>query len=91
LGVGPQVVFIFPVGGMQGYLNFKGYGEFDGSDRPTGWNAWATVVISPAAPAAAAPARPDGHEVGSANGDARSASNLARADDRTVDPACSRP
>ena len=29
VGVGPQVGFIFPVGEMQGYLNFKGYKEFD--------------------------------------------------------------
>jgi hypothetical protein len=58
LGVGPQVGFIFPVGGMQGYLNFKGYGEFDGSDRPSGWNAWVTFAISPAAPTPPTPSRP---------------------------------
>jgi hypothetical protein len=57
-GIGPQVGFIFPVGGMQGYLNLKAYGEFDGSDRPTGWNAWATLVISPAAPVPAASPKP---------------------------------
>ena len=55
LGVGPQVGFIFPVGGMQGYLNLKGYVEFAGADRPTGGNAWVTLVISPAAPAPRAP------------------------------------
>jgi len=49
LGVGPQLGLIFPVGGMQGYLNFKGYEEFDSSDRPSGWNAWVTFVLSPAA------------------------------------------
>ncbi len=27
-GIGRQVGFIFPVGDMQGYLNFKGYKEF---------------------------------------------------------------
>jgi hypothetical protein len=48
-GIGPQVGFIFPVAGMQGYLNFKGYEEFDSSDRPKGWNAWVTFVLSPAA------------------------------------------
>jgi hypothetical protein len=53
VGVGPQIGYIFPIGGMQGYLNLKAYGEFDGSDRPTGWNAWVTLVISP--PAAAPP------------------------------------
>jgi hypothetical protein len=58
LGVGPQIGFIFPVGGMQGYLNLKGYGEFAAADRPSGWNAWVTFVISPAAPKPAAPANP---------------------------------
>jgi hypothetical protein len=43
LGVGPQVGILFPVAGMQGYLNLKAYGEFDGSDRPSGWNAWLTL------------------------------------------------
>jgi hypothetical protein len=50
VGVGPQVGFIFPVGEMQGYLNFKGYKEFAAEHRADGWNAWATLVISPAAP-----------------------------------------
>jgi hypothetical protein len=43
---------------MQGYLNLKAYGEFDGSDRPTGWNAWLTLVISPAAPTPPPTTRP---------------------------------
>ena len=55
VGVGPQVGFIFPVGGMQGYLNFKGYGEFDAAARPSGWNAWVTFIVSPIALAATAP------------------------------------
>jgi hypothetical protein len=38
-GVGPQVGFIFPVGGMRGYLNFKAYKEFAAENRPEGWNA----------------------------------------------------
>jgi hypothetical protein len=49
LGVGPQIGFIFPVGGMQGYLNLKGYKEFAAENRPEGWNAWVTFSISPAA------------------------------------------
>lgn len=49
-GVGPQIGFLFPVGDMQGYLNFKGYGEFAAEKRPAGWNAWVTFAISPAAP-----------------------------------------
>jgi hypothetical protein len=58
LGVGPQIGYIFPIGGMQGYVNLKAYGEFDGSDRPSGWNAWLTFVISPAAAAPPATTRP---------------------------------
>jgi hypothetical protein len=53
LGVGPQVGFIFPVGNMQGYLNLKAYGEFDNANRPDGWNAWLTFVLSPPPPPAA--------------------------------------
>jgi hypothetical protein len=53
-GIGPQMAFIFPVGQMQGYLNLKVYKEFDAQDRPSGWNAWAVLSLSPAAPVAAA-------------------------------------
>ena len=53
LGVGPQIGYIFPVGTMQGYLNLKAYKEFDAENRASGWNAWVTFAISPAAPAAA--------------------------------------
>jgi len=34
---------------MHGYLNFKGYKEFDAENRPEGWNAWVTFAISPVA------------------------------------------
>ncbi len=51
IAVGPQLGYIFPVAGMQGYVNLKAYGEFDGHDRPSGWNAWLTLVLSPAPPA----------------------------------------
>jgi hypothetical protein len=50
LGIGPQIGYLFPVGNMQGYLNLKAYGEFDAANRPSGWNAWLTFQISPAAP-----------------------------------------
>jgi hypothetical protein len=50
VGVGPQIGYIFPLGNYQGYLNLKGYGEFDGHDRPSGYNAWLTLSISPPAP-----------------------------------------
>jgi len=51
LGMGPQIGYIFPISeGVQGYLNLKGYGEFDAANRPSGWNTWLTFSISPAAP-----------------------------------------
>jgi hypothetical protein len=41
---------------MQGYLNLKGYGEFDNANRPDGWNIWLTFTLSPAPPSASASA-----------------------------------
>ena len=61
VGIGPQLGFVFPgfpVGGVQGYLNLKLYEEFDSLDRPKGWNAWATLVFSPAAAAPPTTKRP---------------------------------
>ncbi len=52
-GVGPQIGFIFPVADMQGYLNLKAYKEFAAENRPDGWNAWVTFVISPEPPSPA--------------------------------------
>ena len=57
-GIGPQIGYLFPIGNMQGYLNLKAYGEFSGLDRPSGWNAWLSFAISPAAPTPAASPRP---------------------------------
>jgi hypothetical protein len=54
LGLGPQIGYIFPVAGMQGFLGLRGYGEFDASNRPSGWNTWLTFAVSPAAPTAEA-------------------------------------
>ena len=51
VGIGPQIGHIFPIGNMQGYLNLKGYGEFDAANRPSGWNTWLTFAISPEPPA----------------------------------------
>jgi hypothetical protein len=49
IGVGPQVGFIIPISTTtQGYLNLKGYREFDNANRPDGWNVWVTFVLSPA-------------------------------------------
>ena len=50
VGVGPQMGYLFPLGDMQGYLNLKGYGEFDAHDRLSGFNVWLTFAISPPAP-----------------------------------------
>ena len=50
IGVGPQVGFIIPAGSLQAYINVKGYWEFDGHDRPSGWNTWLTLSLSPAPP-----------------------------------------
>ena len=56
IGIGPQIGYVFPVAGMQGYLNLKAYGEFDNANWPDGWNVWLTFVLSPAAAEAAPPA-----------------------------------
>ena len=53
--VGPQIGYVIPLGGLQGYLNLKGYKEFGAEHRPEGWNTWFTFAISPAPPSAAAP------------------------------------
>ena len=57
-GIGPQFGYVFPLSqGLQGYINIKGYKEFGGSDRPSGWNTWLTFVISPAAAPPPPPSR----------------------------------
>ena len=58
VGIGPQIGFLFPVGDMQGYLNFKAYGEFAAENRPSGWNTWLTFSISPPAPGAPPTTKP---------------------------------
>ncbi len=50
IGVGPQIGYIIPAGPMQVYVNAKAYWEFDGHDRPSGWNAWLTLSLQPSAP-----------------------------------------
>ena len=50
IGIGPQIGYIFPIGKMQGYLNLRGYGEFDAENRPSGWNTFLTFEISEAPP-----------------------------------------
>ncbi len=56
-GIGPQVGYIFPLGGMQGYINLKGYYEFAAQHRPEGFNVWLTFAISPAAASPPPPRR----------------------------------
>jgi hypothetical protein len=51
--IGPQVGFILPAGATQAYLNLKAYREFDADNRPSGWNAWVILSLSPSAPAPA--------------------------------------
>ena len=49
LGIGPQVGYVFPLGSdLQGYVNIKGYQEFEAEHRAEGWNAWLTFSISAA-------------------------------------------
>jgi hypothetical protein len=55
-GIGPQLGYIFPLGEYQGYLNVKGYKEFEAEHRPEGWNVWLTFALSPAAAPPPAPA-----------------------------------
>ena len=47
--VGPQIGYLFPLGSMHGYLNLKGYYEFDASRRASGLNTWLTFAITPSA------------------------------------------
>jgi hypothetical protein len=49
-GIGPQVGFFMPVGNMQGYLNIKGFYEFEQENRAADFNAWVTFAITPAPP-----------------------------------------
>ena len=49
VGVGPQIGFIVPISTTtQAYLNLKSYKEFDGKNRPDGWNTWVSLTLSPA-------------------------------------------
>ena len=56
--VGAQLGYIIPMGDLQGYINIKGYKEFDAANRPDGWNVWLTFALTPAPPAGASPTTP---------------------------------
>jgi hypothetical protein len=66
LGIGPQVGFIFPMetpfGIKQGYLNIRGYGEFDHQNRAQGFDVWVSLTISPPTPAPPPAAMPTIHK-----------------------------
>jgi hypothetical protein len=51
--IGPQLGYIFPIAGKQGFLGLKSYFEFGAQNRPEGWNTWLTFAISDAPPPAA--------------------------------------
>jgi hypothetical protein len=46
--IGPQIGFFIPVGDREGYLNLRGYYEFEAKNRLEGWNAFITFSIEPA-------------------------------------------
>lgn len=46
-GIGPQIGFFLPMGEREGYLNFRGYYEFNARNRLEGWNAYVTFSIEP--------------------------------------------
>jgi hypothetical protein len=53
--VGPEVGVLFPVAGMQGSLNLRGYWEFAAQNRASGLNTWLVFSIAPTAPIERAP------------------------------------
>jgi hypothetical protein len=42
--IGPQIGYFFPVGKQEGYVNLKGYWEFDAENRADGWNIWVSLA-----------------------------------------------
>jgi hypothetical protein len=52
--IGPQIGYIFPIAGKQGFLGLKSYFEFGAQNRPEGWNTWLTFAISDAPPSTSA-------------------------------------
>ncbi len=76
--IGPQIGLIFPAGPLQGYLNFKGYGEFAAENRAAGWNAWVTLAFSPKAEAAADDEARDDYKVDLPGGPQEHLCSLAR-------------
>jgi hypothetical protein len=46
------------MGNLQGYLNLKGYRDFETENRAAGWSAWLTFAISAAAQTETPPKAP---------------------------------
>jgi hypothetical protein len=46
--IGPQIGFFPPFGAYEGYLNLRGYYEFDAKNRLEGWNTYLTFSVEPA-------------------------------------------
>ena len=47
-GIGPQIGFFFPFADREGYLNLRGYYEFNASNRLEGWTAYVTFSVEAA-------------------------------------------
>lgn len=51
-GIGPQIGWLVPRGGIEAFVGVKGYKKFAAQNRASGWNFWLTLSLSPAPPAA---------------------------------------
>jgi len=59
IGIGPQIGVMFEAGpGYSGYFNLRGYRDIETENRPKSTTIFATLVISPAAPAPPTPRNP---------------------------------
>ena len=47
IGIGPQIGFTTSTGPLQAYLNVKAYRELEAIHRPSGWNTWLILSLSP--------------------------------------------
>jgi hypothetical protein len=54
-GIGPQAGLFFPVADLEGYLNLRGYYEFNAKNRLEGWTAYVTFSLGPAEQKSAQP------------------------------------
>ena len=57
-GIGPQIGFFFPIADREGYLNLRGYYEFNASNRLGGWTAYVTFSVEAAEQKSAQPKLP---------------------------------